>query len=623
MMNLRFKNTEKEKKTVKSSKIIRLLAALVCVVMAFVSCSGDAANITPADDAVIKPLTESVPLLDDTTAADTDATITYDALSELLEIKYKSPAYFKEALKIEGELVTEGELAFVVRTSEIFADNLAKEVYSVYSILDGSVILTLENTYDYTLDVKATDINVSFDDYYGVVLVVEKITNTLLTAEEMEGNFRFDEAELNYKEESFYEFYDMKGNLFATSNLSGWVYCGSVHEDSYATPYYARIGDSRHYFNSAFEYVRTEKENEAGIGAYDFERGNYGYKISYWYDDCELVQVFDMITGKLVAQYDLGDPDTLTVLDDGTIFVQYEKFVDDDGADYDYMGEYFDYKTYEYAYAKYNLETYLIDAISGEKTEIEFNYVVDGIYAATDWNQMYSGYSMSEATIKDTVINFARAQKIVDKKLGDELMVFFDNNLGINYEQKANEFDGKPLLGEDYTLLSNGSVLYDTYEKYSIIVTKDGKELLVPNTAEIRDPFIITNDNIYDLDLNLVAKRDYYDNGESKLYYVGSVADWGVFSIETYSDTDGYTTTYYRISDAYNIETMSDVTAVVETTKDYLIVRNGNDKYVLYNSQYEHVFTSESYIDVFAYGEQYWFSTYSNYEGKDLVFKLN
>ena len=235
----------------KSSKIIRLLAALVCVVMAFVSCSGDAANITPADDAVITPLTESVPLLDDTTATDTDATITYDALSELVEIKYKSPAYFKEALKIEGELVNANGIAFVVRTSEVFADNLAKEVYSVYSILDGSVILTLENTYDYTLDVKATDINVGFAGNYGAFIVVEKITNTLLTAEEMEGNFRFDEAELNYKEESFYEFYDMKGNLFATSNLSGYVYFSETYEDSYATPYYARIGDSRHYFNSA------------------------------------------------------------------------------------------------------------------------------------------------------------------------------------------------------------------------------------------------------------------------------------------------------------------------------------------------------------------------------------
>ena len=159
----------------KSSKFIRLLAALVCVVMAFVSCSGDAANLDPANDTV-KPLAESAPLLDDASAG-AAATTVYNSLNSLVEYKYKTPAYFKEALKIEGEILEDVECpsAFVMRTSEITAANLVKEVYSVYSLKDGSKILELENFYEYNYDKKASELEIYFenfggeDNFYGVI----------------------------------------------------------------------------------------------------------------------------------------------------------------------------------------------------------------------------------------------------------------------------------------------------------------------------------------------------------------------------------------------------------------------------------------------------------------------
>lgn len=634
----------------KSSKFIKLLAALLCVIMAFVSCSGDTANAGGANPDAIKPLSDSTPLLEDVSAG---ATV-YKSLSDLVDINYKSPEYFKEALKLEGELVNSDEesFVFVMRTSKIGADNLAKEVYSVYSILNGECILTVENTYDYTKAEKDSEVNVSVisEDGFIVpfsVIAVEKTTRTLLTAEEMEGNFRFDKADLNYKVETSYEFYDMAGKLFDTSNTYKTVEI-ETNMSSYVTPFKVVIGEATHYFNFKSEYVRTENENDAGIGAYIAERGNNGYKYSY---DYGLMQIFDTITGKILAQYDIGTPDVYAILEDGTIFVQNRILVEDDGADYDYA----DIDDYTYRLTKYNLETYLINAETGEKTELDFDYIVESISAISGFREVEDVLAMVtpyEVVYKDTVINFAAASKIVDKQLSDSVQIFFDNSLNINYESSGEDFANKPLLGVGGTVLSNGSILYSTIEGYKIIVGKDGKETLLPDSAEVFDPVIITEDKVYDLDLNvIISDRDghygydygynynkYTDDAEYEkkvIEYVCSVGDFTIFSsferyVEDYDDDDepiyAFETRYYRVHKSnghYVIDTLSSVEEIVDSDKDYIIVENQDGKYVLYNSKYEHVFTSESDIYVFSYGEQYWFSTYSNYEGKDLVFKLN
>ncbi len=624
----------------KSSKFIKLLAALLCVVMAFVSCSGDTANADGgANPGAIQPLSSSGPLLDGATAGDTYVPPVYSSLSDLVEMKYKTPDYFKEALKLDGEIHGDGFGGIIMKTSEIGSDNLAKEVFSVYSYSTGECVLTVENTYDYNEAKKLSDVDVYFEKDF--VLVVKRTTRTLITDEEKEGNFRFDDS-LYYKEETSFEFYDMSGNLFDTANLDCDI---EIPEPlGMASSLVVFVNGDAHLFNNKLECVKSYAENEVPM-LYHYERGLYGYIMrESFYDEKQFIQVYDLNTDAIIAEYDVTGYSCAASLDDGNIFVQYQTLVLDDGADYDFYDE--------YELAKYNLKNEIINVESGERTEFDFDYVLENVLTASDlalYAEMIPTV-LFDVIYKDTVINVANGYKIENKKLAEDMCtVFVDNAFNVSYVQEGDMIEGAPLLAEDFTLLSNGATLYDM-GTYQTIVYSDGRAVNLPNEAEVYDPFVITEDNIYDLDLKLVARRndwgyDYeiYDDDEyikRVLEYKYTVGNIGIFySFERY--TDGYDDDdkpiykyeyrYYKVyksGDSYTVQHMPEMDSISENSIEvydpsYIIIRNENDKYVLYNSKLEHVYTSENMIDVFKRGDLYWFRTYSNFESKELVFKIN
>ena len=638
------KNTEKEKKTVKSSKFIKLLAALLCVVMAFVSCSGDTTNTDGVNPDAVKPLSESGPLLDDATAGAPYVPPVYSSLSELYEIKYKNPDYFKEAFKLNGEIEDSDGIAVIMKTSEIGADNLAKEVYSVYNRITGECVLTVENSYEYVNGNKPNEVDVdlySFDTEIlpFTVIVVEKINRTLITDAEKEGNFRFDDS-LYYKEETSYEFYDMSGNLFDTANFVSTPYIDFT--GSYSTPFVVSVNGNTHLFNLKSECVKSYEECEDTI-LYDVVRGSYGFVIANTMYNKKFVQVYDLISGAIFAQYDLTGASVVSILENGNIFVQYHTLVEDDGADYDYTenGE------------KYTLETAIINIETGEKTEIETDYKVESVRAISDSKVVEEIYSLAdipyEATYKDTVINIAYARKIENKHLLQGYMLYIDNSFNVSFVSHGDMPENAPLLAESYELLSNGATLYDM-GGYQTIIYSDGSFVNLPNDAVVHDPVIVTENKVYDLKLNVIANRNDYgydylenDNDEyfqRKLMYKGTTGNSAIFySYERY--TDGYTDDdkpiykfeyrYYRVyksGDSYSIQEIYDwdsekEDSIVKIESGYVIANNKNGKYVLYNSNFEHVYTTENPMTVKNFGDQYWFETYSEFEHKNVIYKLN
>lgn len=634
----------------KSSKFIKLLAALLCVVMAFVSCSGDTANADGANPDAIQPLSSQVPLLDDAAGGEIPAAPVYSSLSELIEYKYKSPDYFKEALKLDGEIYEYGLAGIIMKTSEIGSDNLAKEVFNVYNYLTGECVLTVENTYDYTEAKKLNDVDVYFDGYFGedngLVVVVERTTRTLITDEEKEGNFRFDDS-LYYKEESSYEFYDMSGKLFDTANR---YYDVEVSEPNMLIggSIVVYVNGDAHFFNDKLECVKSYAENEVPM-VYDFERGLYGYVLRQSFFDTKMfIQVYDLNTNAIISEYDVTDADCILPLDDGNIFVQYCTPIFDGGADYDY------YNANELK--KYNLKNEIINVESGERVEIDFDYVVSAVRTASDlarYAETVSAYAPYDVVYKDTIINIANGRKIEDKMLSDDTYaIFVDNAFNVSYVQSIPYSgdplpDSAPILAESYKLLSNGATLYDM-DDYQTIVYSDGRAVNLPNNAEVYDPFVITENEVYDLNLKLIVRRnDYgydYNDGDdyvkNVLNYEFTVGDIGIFSsYERYSDgyDDDDNTIYkyeyryykvYKSGDSYTVQHMPEMDSlkgerVYDWDSSYVIFKNENDKYVLYNSKLEHVYTSENPIYVKYMNGLYWFTTNSSFEGKDLVFKIN
>ena len=612
----------------KSSNFIKLLALLLCVVMMFASCSifgiGEPEEEAPeVNEPSSEPETGEEPETEpEATPQEPENSKVYSSLSELLEIKNKTPDYIKETLKLDGDIYHSDGIALVMKKATIGTDNLAKEVYNVYNLTNGACVLTVENSFDYYAAEyeRESEVNVYLasrtrDDITCTVIVVEKITRSILSSEETAGNYRYGSS-LNYKEEKTYELYDMAGVLFDTANyvsVSGArAYLSFDFVGNINAPFIVEVNGTRHSMDLASKCVVTEAEANSIRGVYDFVRGAFGYKHNDSY-----VQVYNKATGEILAQYNVEGA-VWCVLQNGDIFVQYDKLVTDDGADYDYYTD----------GGKRNLETYIINVASGEKTEIETNYIIREIYAYSELKVMaglYSDYMPYEINYKDTIINFATARLIVDKKLSDKTTTLFvDSKFNVMFA--TDSLVEAPILAYEggYEYLPNGSVLYRTFEGYQIIVDANGKETVLPAGAEVHGYFIVTETKIYDLELNVVVEREKYG---TKLTFVCAVADWTIFASDTIADEDNPSETrYYRLyksNNGFKVELLSDVESIVESNYNYLVAINGNGKYVLYNANYEHVYTTENSMYVESFGEQYWIFTYSNFEGKYVAYQVN
>ena len=178
---------------------------------------------------------------------------------------------------------------------------------------------------------------------------------------------------------------------------------------------------------------------------------------------------------------------------------------------------------------------------------------------------------------------------------------------------------------------------------------REYKSTVVSEASILRLKFI-TENKVYELKLNVIANRNDYgydylenDNDEyfqRKLMYKGTTGNSAIFySYERY--TDGYTDDdkpiykfeyrYYRVyksGDSYSIQEIYDwdsekEDSIVKIESGYVIANNKNGKYVLYNSNFEHVYTTENPMTVKNFGDQYWFETYSEFEHKNVIYKLN
>ncbi len=552
----------------KSSNLIKLLALLLCIVLALASCGETAQGVQGASPTALSASSGGVSSLGaklDDAEAPTEAATTW---RDFMTLYPDADEVFAELEEIgeDMDIVDVNELVAVFRGASVDKQNVVTETYIVYNLLLEKTVLTVTNKFtavEEFEDEQDTGLYVGMIESTGAI-VVSRRTIAAYTEEELESNFRLDEDDV--KTTYTYEFYDYAGTLLAESDSWLDVDGGSIPSSSYGpSDRWLTIG-SRHFVLNFFcELKASYQENDANI-LYDCESDDYGYCLyadATWADYC--IQVFNKKTGDLVLQRNFHDEVEYhaCVLNDGNILVQSITYVVDPQANYNLVwhGD------------KANIETFIIDVKTGEETALEteyfFNYM-QRISDCADWERYNKirgyGYNVEYSS---KVQNFAGAYKIVDKQV----------DYATNYSLALNNdgsvaWDGDDLIPQD--ILSDGTLVY-YYANTVKLVRPNGESYLVNENAEIDGDFIVYGERVYDLDKNLIV-----DLTNSDYEIIGVLGDY-VIARYVDDDNDYHYRAYYVTS-----ETDEEGNAVVGCDYKYIFdgVHNDGETIVTFDSNY-------------------------------------
>lgn len=616
----------------KSSNFIKLLAALLCVAVMFVSCSGETANGTTDVD-TLSELGNL--LLDEAGPEDTETKPT--SVDDFFTVKPADKKLFIEAEKIEGELIAESEYNIVVRNVEVNPDNTVNEVFTVYNMISGKSVLTLENTYDYTLNpdvLQESEIEFDFeyghDEYgydnptYGMYLIkVSKITRGKLTEEEKANNYRLPEGAV-YTQDTVIEYYDVNGVLVDTSNTDEFVETVELESDMggmfgtvKTAAYEVIIGNKIHVFGVLYNHMYSvDVANQTTMRYFDAENSDYGYYFNADVNGYTAMQVFDKLTGALVFQhyYENQSEELMRmahVLNDGNVLVQTVAPIYDDGADYDITIE----------GQKVSLDSCVVDITTGEVKSADLNYIVLSVMTrSVVENEMALTTAMgANYEFSDAFENMAFAYKAAEKapmvEIGKAMpdIVFLTNDGEVQF---ADDFMAMMMMESGFVIPEgvNVEIVASQYsEPYYRLTLVDGTVVELPMSVEIYDNCIVTDVAIYDLSLEKL-----YELGENESFvdvFAGSMIIEREIKVGIDYDDDGdyddynYTYEYYEVKKFTDCIVNGDEEEYVERwgterilrdmtidsiSADYMIVYdNENGEYTLYNADFEHVITTD------------------------------
>ncbi len=371
--------------------------------------------------------------------------------------------------------------------------------------------------------------------------------------------------------------------------------------------------------------VVNEEEREGMVYAYESDAYNYavvwnkagvGYAV---YDkDDELLYTYVIDTATSIEEV----VNNIRILADGDFLFQEVRATN--SIRYDYMAE-----NLAGALSKYVLTTTRIDVDTGSQTEIDFPYVIEQFefFSKDDFAKLLG----DEYTLTDNVYNVAKATKLVDGKLGDEVYVFFDNLLNVQYEWSSMveghsfDLDSMRVLNTDELLVTLSTPLKMDGVVIDRAVIKQSGELVayIPENADVLDGGMVLDDGrVYSFTGELlysIGEDKYYNRvntsvsgyGEwlldGEVYDFGGGKIWTMTRTEEITDPDNpsdpptyetYYITYYlhettdNYSDDYSVSTFGSYSSYGGYYKNYKIIECGNsyvlletdDGYVVYGA---------------------------------------
>ena len=386
-------------------------------------------------------------------------------LDTLFDDEYESTdQLFSKMQKVKGVDGYIDGFSFHGYESVAFLSNTTNEhtKYKVYSLITKSVILELtdENVeYKITNHVNANHFVVQYtsksDNGTDIKFIAYDLTGALI-AESSNSNLK------DYQ--SFGDHIILNNSVYKLDSEKGTLE-EVIEIESFSIP----SGEIIHY-NDKFVYFANKSSGYDYISVHNTELEQI-----YYYQPPSYLENFQ-----------------IRVLNDGKIFAQARIKVTSDAEDYDYYLA--DEKTNTiYKYKKCQL---LIDPENSTVKEIDIGYMLSNLSSNYTLNKNESIYG-------DEFENIAYVYPIVDKKLNttDKKMVFMDNNAKITGEIKLLENQESnfvqrialdrylvPMLNSTHTLI-------------------DGKgNIIASNMVSVScaGEYIVSNNAIYDLDMNLI-----------------------------------------------------------------------------------------------------------------------
>ena len=645
--------------------IIKLLSVLLCIFALFAACdSAEETTTAPETTEQITTETET----EEETRGEVDPVLdnffTFSQLDSWIELG--------EAKRLDGVCVsaTANNEIIVLRSAEVSDMNVVTETFTVYNTILEKTVLTFTNTYDYDKytafdwnNIYVTDETVK---YPASVMKVEaiKVASTFIVKVSKATVTPTSEEVLEKNEGANYytitvncEFYDAAGTKVVDTKVDTDPYIRSNDNDVVCVS----IGDTLAYFDAeSLELIKTIKaDNQTTIAAYDDETEKYGYffgthKVALGHS-VEFVQVYDKAkaTCILTHYFDPAYDVTMSVLENGKVFVQVHNLVEDD-VDLPY--------DYEIGGRKFTLDSYLLDVKKDTLTALDCDFIVDAIDHVTADSAEY--YAEMGIKLTDNVDNVALVRYIKDTKVDYCQVAVIDNRFQVLFvlDRIVPEHNVTLENGFGFEIIAEDSYLVELHNVVTsrAIVAKNGTVRCYLNDGDyIVDKYVVNEYGIFDFNKTLL-----FDFAENELTFSGITGNKIIVSklVEVYEEIEeetennnnlffpetpeetgtetGEETTgdeyetqipeeeatpievyleYYVITvdggNNFSIDTFylsSDRMELISTasTNEYVIFKSlKTGKYFLYNIDLEHVLTTHTSMNVYRCDDKYIVST--------------
>ena len=608
--------------TVKKSKFIKFLSALLCFAM-MLSFGISVMAETGGEDAT-PPATEgSSPAVD----SDKTAYVKYE--------DYFVSSKYETASRFEGDLVASNNEIFIFKVRTIDALNNVTDSYEVFNAETGTKVLTISNEYEKNASIPQNEYSFEIVSAYdvNVAIVVTKTVYTKLSREDKE-NYKLPETAPDtidvindYIYDQSAEVYDVYGNLLADFDYVPHFYSYSAYADN---RYVLELSDTTYVFDEEGKLVYSYN-NITGLPLDECDavtdKYYYFFANSYSFDNSDYIVVVDK-EGKVVLEKKVYYDNEICLLQNGNIFVQEYKSIPEGykgGVIYD--GEYVEIKSY------------VINVETGKETYLpDFAYVVEDIS-----NELVLGKEYTES-YTSKAINTAEVYAINNGVVSDlESCVVFDNDmkflvdLAPLHPQQNDIFSASALTG-GYIYVELKNDIYGDYQGEcetlykGAILSPDGEITgYIKPEMEVGNGFVVSETAIYDYDFNVLYT--YYDNRE----VAGVTADtvvlhsynlstvWDPYAWNEYDQSytgayvDKYIHRYYFVR-YYEHNTYDEYGEIVETYTDfseagsvygeyvrleeiddsYFVIYNGETgKYTIYNSKASSFLVTANDVNVY------------------------
>ena len=525
-----------------------------------------------------------------------------------------------DAVRYDGEYVdsfSNGECTLIlIKESRIDELNRVREVFKVYNVEKGEIITPVNNVFDRVgeipensessdSDKQISTVEIQFTEVSGLPLlgvstvVLEKIADEVKKEDDtVVGDY------VTVSES--YVIYDIYGNEVAESASSDELGTPSVVR--YNNDIRLSVGRTVAVFDgTSYKLLNTfDAESDIIYSSYDYSNDSY----YYYGGGTRVIKVYDK-ANVLVYSRAVQDDFSYFVLNNGNILLQ--EFVPVIGAG---TGDFFRNDRY------YNVNTSVIEVVSGKETVVETNLVVLESYTAAD-SERY-GFPVTE-NAKNLVVAYEIENEHVsteESKLlvcDDEFNVLFATEEA--YPIQTAPIDFECLYGGYFALKL--SAVADR-----VIISPEGKTVSFLRAGlDIRDGFIVSNEAIYDYELNTL-----YSFKLNEVNLVSVVGNSVIVVNEPPVAAPGeptpeYVKTYKRINvteidNAVEATVFSSEYEFVGTYGNVIVMRNTeNNKCTAYNYKCEHILTVDRDMTVYEHNGKHVIVAQSG--GIDRVYVLN